>query len=551
MFHRRTKNVVLSIRGTLSMNDCMTDVLAGEIDLATVSSASRTPRGGVARGPVSLLPHVDDKETDDEDNNTGAGEAAQARWTQASKGEYIVPPEDGENVHFAHEGFFRAAAAIEQDISRHGLVEQLLVTGKVAQNELFEVDDDWQDCREYGLLLTGHSLGAGTATLLAMLLRPHYGERIHCWAYSPPGGLLSKETVKLTYPYVTSVVVGHDIIPRLGVRTMEQLRDHSLELLMHSTANKSSIICGALCSCTRKTKEASVRTQEKKRNLARSMHRATTARTDSTRGSGRLTTGEHDDIEDAAARADFETDRSVAQRPLPTPQPEPDSTVELPLQRSRSIHLKPTDGPEKGSNAEAWLKKRERALWGQTEAKKVVHARRMYLPGRVLHLTDNKKYGAFKSYDGRPTTDHDELDSGHCMSGKKRDGKSHGYSPWWVRDIDTFQEILISRSMFADHMPDRVMAALQSVEIDSGRKHIVPEVIEWSTADRTDCECDEHVSVNSALQQRRQDQATAALKSIQRGHVGRASMGHQAKQFHKDGLTIELPHEDGSVPARP
>ena len=52
------------------------------------------------------------------------------------------------------------------------------------------VDKEWQDCRGYQLILTGHSLGAGTATLLAMLLRPQF-TNLHCFAYSPPGGLLS------------------------------------------------------------------------------------------------------------------------------------------------------------------------------------------------------------------------------------------------------------------------------------------------------------------------------------------------------------------------
>jgi type IV secretory pathway TrbF-like protein len=100
-------------------------------------------------------------------------------------------------------------------------------------------------------------------------------------------------------------------------------------------------------------------------------------------------------------------------------------------------------------------------------------------------------------------------------------------------------------------MPDRVMAALQSVEIDRGRKHIVPEAIDWSTADRSDCECDEHVSGNSPLQQMRQDRVAAALESVQRGNTDRASMGHQQKKIRKEGLTIELPQEDGSVPERP
>ena len=163
--------------------------------------------------------------------------------------------------------------AIEADLAGHGLLQQLLVDGRVQPNDLFQVGvktilfcrsslrlsraylgkslncrfspwgrevrsrerkkekkrekkldccvvvsqvgDDWQDCRGYGLVLTGHSLGAGTAALLSMLLRPHYGERLHCWAFSPPGGLLSRETVALTRQYVTSVVIGHDIIPRL------------------------------------------------------------------------------------------------------------------------------------------------------------------------------------------------------------------------------------------------------------------------------------------------------------------------------------------------
>ena len=39
------------------------------------------------------------------------------------------------------------------------------------------------------LVITGHSLGAGTAALLAMLLKPKYPDLI-CYAFSPPGGLM-------------------------------------------------------------------------------------------------------------------------------------------------------------------------------------------------------------------------------------------------------------------------------------------------------------------------------------------------------------------------
>lgn len=45
----------------------------------------------------------------------------------------------------------------------------------------------------YDLVLVGHSLGAGTAAILAILLRQEY-PTLHCYAFSPPGGLLRYKT---------------------------------------------------------------------------------------------------------------------------------------------------------------------------------------------------------------------------------------------------------------------------------------------------------------------------------------------------------------------
>lgn len=41
----------------------------------------------------------------------------------------------------------------------------------------------------YRLILVGHSLGAGTAAILAILLRPYYPD-LFCYAFSPPGATL-------------------------------------------------------------------------------------------------------------------------------------------------------------------------------------------------------------------------------------------------------------------------------------------------------------------------------------------------------------------------
>lgn len=40
--------------------------------------------------------------------------------------------------------------------------------------------------QNYQLIITGHSLGAGVAAILAVLLKPAY-PYLHCYAYSPPG----------------------------------------------------------------------------------------------------------------------------------------------------------------------------------------------------------------------------------------------------------------------------------------------------------------------------------------------------------------------------
>ena len=43
--------------------------------------------------------------------------------------------------------------------------------------------------QEFGLVCVGHSLGAGTASILAIMLKQNY-PATRCFAFSPPGGLL-------------------------------------------------------------------------------------------------------------------------------------------------------------------------------------------------------------------------------------------------------------------------------------------------------------------------------------------------------------------------
>ena len=60
------------------------------------------------------------------------------------------------------------------------------------EGSLYKSIDELMKCREfteYKLVITGHSLGAGVASVLAFLLYQSkvYRERIICYAFSPPG----------------------------------------------------------------------------------------------------------------------------------------------------------------------------------------------------------------------------------------------------------------------------------------------------------------------------------------------------------------------------
>jgi sn1-specific diacylglycerol lipase len=62
-------------------------------------------------------------------------------------------------------------------------------------------------------LIVGHSLGGGTGTILSILLKPIYPD-LTCFTYGPPGGLLSERCMLETKLFITTIIVGKDMVPR-------------------------------------------------------------------------------------------------------------------------------------------------------------------------------------------------------------------------------------------------------------------------------------------------------------------------------------------------
>lgn len=83
---------------------------------------------------------------------------------------------------------------------------------------------------EYKLVLTGHSLGAGIATLAGARLRPKYPD-LQVFAYATPAGLLTREAARYTEAFVFTVGVGDDFVMRLSVESIENLRTMIIETI--------------------------------------------------------------------------------------------------------------------------------------------------------------------------------------------------------------------------------------------------------------------------------------------------------------------------------
>lgn len=188
------KKIVISIRGTLSMKDILTDL----------NAESET---------IPLHPPRED-------------------WT-------------------GHKGMVQAAQYILEKIEQEDLLERARSRNPDKGTKDFEI------------VIVGHSLGAGTASILGILMRQQYSS-LQCFCYSPPGGLLSAPAVEYTKEFTVSVVVGKDVVPRIGLHQMETLRTDLINAIKRSVDPKwKTITCSIICcGCSQPTSAVEMSTGE-------------------------------------------------------------------------------------------------------------------------------------------------------------------------------------------------------------------------------------------------------------------------------------------------
>ncbi|KAF6020892.1 DAGLB [Bugula neritina] len=126
----------------------------------------------------------------------------------------------------AHKGMIKSAQNLLERLKRDNLL------GRAFNNEH----------ANYDLIVCGHSLGAGVAAILSMLLKPDYPD-VQCISFSPPGGLLSEEAYKASMEYTMSVILGDDLVPRLSIQTMQDLKVDVMTALNDCPYPKYQIFC--------------------------------------------------------------------------------------------------------------------------------------------------------------------------------------------------------------------------------------------------------------------------------------------------------------------
>ena len=248
----RRKMLVIAMRGTSSLEGALTDLLAvgqnesesgGEAAAAksSTSSSSRMKRSPSRGGSLS---------------NCTLGE-----YDLTAAGKEFCFEGEGE---VAHHGFATIAVATIRELRALGVIECVLfgrggrpdVAAAVARARVhcgIDASDGvaLAPNHGWGVRVVGHSMGAGVAALVALLLRsgsPELsaaGVDVRCVAIACPLGTVSPRLAAKMRPYVTAVVLGDDLVPRASVSGLERTRDRLLSMVAQCECSPALVAAGA------------------------------------------------------------------------------------------------------------------------------------------------------------------------------------------------------------------------------------------------------------------------------------------------------------------
>eukprot|EP00892_Ulva_mutabilis_P011439 jgi/Ulvmu1/8668/UM047_0006.1 len=287
--HRASRSVVVSVRGTFSLDDTLTDLMCHPEDYNTwvngITASLRSSNGvadKLSEGPGLRLPRYDGGSGC---CRGGAGHSGAMRLA-ASLVKGVL------RSHRLERLLGVGAAHVADDSSR--MVRTPSVDGSVHSSGCLAGPNGWTWQRSFGrspsgasrgngkdsqqplmnepsevastcsaastphggggggggpwrLVITGHSLGAGIAAFAAMYLHAALPDTdVTAWCFSPPGWLMTPQLADWCRSFVTSVVINKDIVPRLTLTAVERLRDELVEAGVRCRRSKPHVVLSSL-----------------------------------------------------------------------------------------------------------------------------------------------------------------------------------------------------------------------------------------------------------------------------------------------------------------
>lgn len=104
----------------------------------------------------------------------------------------------------------------------------------------------------YGLRVIGHSLGAGVAAVLGLMLRRRFPS-LYCLCFSPPGCVFTSGIAAESKKFCCSFVLHDDLVPRLSYDSLVRLRNELVELIARIKVPKHCVFSTGLKPSTEQT----------------------------------------------------------------------------------------------------------------------------------------------------------------------------------------------------------------------------------------------------------------------------------------------------------
>lgn len=233
MLDRKKRKLIISIRGTVGLQDLLTDLLSTSVEITSLLPASMRAK----------LPKDESGNAKNVYGHRGITSSAKA-ILESLKVEGVLSTISKYDNMERHE--VRKLATMQSHLFTEGLSNlsdssELRFDLERAQTAVY----DALQGESFDVVITGHSLGAAVASLVAVSLKETY-PTLECFAFNPPGGLVSPELSQITRDFCHSIVVGHDAISRLSIGNVRDLIDDVVYSLCRCKRPKLKIVMDIL-----------------------------------------------------------------------------------------------------------------------------------------------------------------------------------------------------------------------------------------------------------------------------------------------------------------